>query len=120
MWHPTQMRERDEAHEAAPPLLHAHRIDGNTQQPGFGVKVHATSSAGSIKRSQGLLKGILGEILALLPVPGQAIDGMEDQFAVCMDQDFDHLDSRQCFHTQVPFRVGTVVLQYTVYTYTDA
>jgi hypothetical protein len=84
------------------------------------VKVHATRSAGSIKRSQGLQEGVLGEILALLPVPDQAIDGMEDQVAVQSDQGSDHLGSRQCFHPRIPFVVVWLVLQKNLYTDSDA
>ncbi len=82
--------------------------------------LHATAGTCSVKRLQGLDKDVLSEILALLPVPGQAIDGMEDQVAVQGDQGFDLLGSRQRFHPRIPFRGRTVVLQNIMYTYLDA
>src|SRR5579859_1227934 len=76
----------NEAKDSAASALHAHSVQGDTQQPGFGLKVGTTSRASSINAFQCKMKGFLRQILAFFPIIGQAIDGMKDQFVVFMNE----------------------------------
>lgn len=91
-------RERDETKEAAAAPLHTHRIQGNREQPGFGAKLRPTFGARGIYGFQRLVKGVLSEVLALLPITRQAVNRMENQFAVFLNEDFYRLRGRQGIH----------------------
>src|SRR5579875_127834 len=84
--------------QAMPAALHQHRIESNTQQPGFVGKMLAAFCARCINRFQSLVECILGQILALFPIAGQAIDCMEDQLAVFRNEYFYRLRGWQCVH----------------------
>src|SRR5947208_4738753 len=70
------------------------------------MKMRATGHTRSINRSQGLEKSLLSEILALLPIAGQAVDCMEHQRAIFMNERLyclsrgDHLHRLSSFHVR--------------------
>ena len=62
------------------------------------MKLAATSGTSRVNRLQSLVKGILGQVLAFFPIACQAINRMEDQFAIFMNERFYCLSSRHRFH----------------------
>jgi hypothetical protein len=89
-----QRRERDNMDDAAPPALHSHSVDRNLQEPSFGVKVCAACPAGGINGTQGSQKGVLSEVLALVPFSSQAIDHLKHQSAIIGNECLDRLSRR--------------------------
>ena len=94
-----QIRERNEAKESLPTALHAHSIERNTQKPGFCMKVRTAGGVGRLNAFASLEKSILGKILAFLPIAGQAIDSMENQLIVFMNERLYRLVCRHSIHT---------------------
>src|SRR6266567_6858319 len=80
---------------------HPCRIHRHLQQPGFGLKLWPARCAGCINVAESQQKGFLSQILALLPVIGQAINDMENEFPILLDQLFNCLDSI-CLHLKPP------------------
>src|SRR5258708_9135323 len=85
------------------PTLHQHQIRGNQEERGFGMKVCATADTGRINRSQVLQKGLLSEILALVPVTSEPIDSLKHQGAIGMYERLDRLSRRDCLHRSSSF-----------------
>src|SRR5437588_3043293 len=69
------------------------------------MKMRATGHTRSINRSQGLEKSLLSEILALLPIAGQAVDCMEHQRAIFMNERLYCLSRGDHLHRLSSFRV---------------
>jgi hypothetical protein len=91
-----KVRKAEEAESALPPLLHPRSIDGDSEQPGFGLKLCSARRTGSLDPTKRLQEGVLGEVLTLLPMTGQTVNHMENQFPVIFDQGLNSLGS--CFH----------------------
>ncbi len=87
------------AHEAAPPESHARGIGSDLQQPGFGLEVRATGLPRRLNGFEGRQKSVLGEVLAFLPIAGQAIDYLEHQSAIVVNERLDRLGRRQGIDT---------------------
>ena len=66
-------------------------------------------SASSVDPFQGLVKGILCEILAFLPIACYGVDSMEDQFAIFRDKFFYFLASRHDIHSNTLFRFSATI-----------
>ena len=62
------------------------------------MKLIATFGTSRVNGLQGLVKGVLGQVLAFFPIACQTINGMEDQFAIFMNERFYCLSSRHRFH----------------------
>src|SRR5690242_8964260 len=74
------------------------------------MKMRAAGHTRSINSSQGLKKSLLSEILALLPVAGKAVDCMEHQGAVFMNERLYCLSSRYHLHRSSSFHFHQSVL----------
>ena len=62
------------------------------------MKLVAAGGTCSLNAFQGLMKGILGKILAFFPVAGQTVDGMKDQFAIFLNKFFYRLGGMHAIH----------------------
>ncbi len=62
------------------------------------MKLLPAFGASRVDGLKSLLEGILSQILTLLPIAGHAIDCMEDQLTVFLNECFNRLRGRQCIH----------------------
>src|SRR6266404_4105077 len=86
------------------------------------MQVGATALSRRIYSSERLHKGVLGEILALFPVGGQAIDEVKDQLAILVHETLNRLGGGLGIHAcsslrkDICARYRTILIQHSACT----
>ena len=64
------------------------------QKPGFGLEVRAARLPRRLNGFESCQEGVLGEILALVPIAREPVDHLEHQSAILVNERLDRLGRR--------------------------